>query len=58
MVTGEEGEDGSKVVGREEDMEGEEAEVGTEVDGELRGEWTGDGEEVGWRGEAGVHQVG
>ena len=59
MATGEEGEDGIKVVGREEDMAGEEAEVGTEVVGEVhQGEWTGDGEEVGWRGEAGVHQVG
>ena len=60
-AAGEEGEDGSKVVGREEDMAGEEAEVGREVGegwrevvGELQ---TEDGGEVAWKEEAGVHQV-
>ena len=61
VVIEEEGEDGSKVVGRGEDMVGEEAEVGREVGeewiavvGELR---TEDGGEVGWKEEAGVHKV-
>ena len=59
-AAGEEGEDGSKVVGREEDMEGEEAEVGREVGegwreagGELQ---TEDGGEAAWKEEGGVHQ--
>ena len=60
-MIGEEGEDGSKVVGREEDMAGVVAEVGREVGegwrevvGELQ---TEDGGEVAWKEEAGVHQV-
>ena len=60
-VIGEEGEDGSKVVGREEDMAGVVAEVGREVGegwkevvGELQ---TEDGGEVAWKEGGGVHRV-